>query len=118
MLKSWVRAFGNSMAGLRHAALNERPVRHEAVGLGLGLVAAPFVAETPRHAVMLVAVIVLVVAIELLNNAIEAICDLVHPERHELVKIAKDSGSAAVLLVILVALSFWIEALASWVVSS
>ncbi|MFI3261368.1 MAG: diacylglycerol kinase family protein [Rikenellaceae bacterium] len=41
----------------------------------------------------------LVIATEAMNSAVEAVCDKVSPEKHELIKKAKDCGAAAVLIV-------------------
>ena len=106
----WLAATRNSWAGLRHALRNERSVRQEAATLALGVVVAPLVAETWRHGIGLVSLLGTVVVVELLNNAVEAVCDRVTADRDPLIKVAKDSGSAAVTLTIAVAAAFWIEA--------
>ena len=107
----WLKAARNSRDGLAHALRHERSVRQEVVALAAAVVVSPALAETARHAVLLVSVVALVVIVELLNNAVEAVCNRVTTERDPLIKIAKDSGSAAVTLTILIALAFWIEAL-------
>jgi len=63
----------------------------------------------------LVLVPLLVLSVELLNSAIEAVVDKVSPEFHELAGRAKDMGSAAVfVLLILVALSWGLILLPRW----
>lgn len=52
-----------------------------------------------------------VLVVELLNSAIEAVVDLASPDFHELAGQAKDMGSAAVLLSILIAVVLWISAI-------
>jgi diacylglycerol kinase (ATP) len=58
-------------------------------------------------------VVALVLAMELVNSAIEAVIDLLHPERHEEIRAAKDMVAGAVLLIslaaLIVALSLVIE---------
>ncbi|MFR9619946.1 MAG: diacylglycerol kinase family protein [Rikenellaceae bacterium] len=49
--------------------------------------------------VAIVGCIGLVIAAEAMNSAVEAVCDRVSPEKHELIKKAKDCGAAAVLIV-------------------
>ena len=49
--------------------------------------------------------------VELLNTAVEAAIDRVGPEWHDLSKQAKDMGSAAVLLSLLLCLGVWAAAL-------
>ena len=55
--------------------------------------------------------ILLVMAIELLNTAVEAAIDRIGPERHDLSKRAKDMGSGAVLLAVALAFGIWLAAL-------
>ena len=47
--------------------------------------------------------IAIVIAVEFLNTSVEAIVDMVMPDRHPLAKIAKDTASAAVLVVAIAA---------------
>lgn len=49
--------------------------------------------------VVIVGCIGIVIATEAMNSAVEAVCDKVSPEKHELIKKAKDCGAAAVLVV-------------------
>jgi len=60
---------------------------------------------------MLNACVVLVLVVELLNTAIEAVVDRVSPEWHELSKNAKDLGSAAVFLSLVLCAVVWVAAL-------
>ncbi|MCP3929670.1 MAG: diacylglycerol kinase [Bacteroidetes bacterium] len=95
------KAFFYSMDGLKAAFKTEAAFRQE---LLLGLLVIPYVLFFPMS-LMFKSVIffsyVLVLVIELINSAIEAIVDLASPEHHELAKKAKDVGSAAVLICIL-----------------
>lgn len=59
---------------------------------------------------LLIAVLVLVLVVELLNTAIESVVDRVGPEWHALSKRAKDLGSAAVLLSLLLCTGVWLAA--------
>ena len=56
---------------------------------------------------LLAGAVVLVMIVELLNTAIEAAIDRVGPEWHDLSKRAKDMGSAAVLLALLLCAGIW-----------
>lgn len=60
---------------------------------------------------LLAASVVLVLVVELLNTAVEAAIDRIGPEWHDLSKRAKDMGSAAVLLSLLLCLGIWVAAL-------
>ncbi len=61
---------------------------------------------------LLIAVLVLVLVVELLNTAVESVVDRVGPEWHALSKRAKDMGSAAVLLSLLLCAGVWLTAAA------
>ena len=106
----WLPAARNSLDGLRHALRHERSVRQEGFVFLVAVPAAVFIAQDARHAVLLLGSLLLVVAVELLNNAIEAVCDRLTRERDPAIKIAKDSGSAAVSVSIAIALAAWVEA--------
>jgi diacylglycerol kinase (ATP) len=105
-------ATGYSMQGLR-AGWGETAFRQEALG---SLVLVPFafwVGRSWLEVAMLVAVVVLVLVTELLNTGIETAIDRIGPEWHDLSKRAKDMGSAAVLLSILLCAGVWVAALYS-----
>ena len=100
-------AFVYSWRGLRAAWCHEVAFRQEVIVFVLALPAAWLLGRTSSEQALLVAVTLAVLVVELLNSAIEAVCDLVHPEAHPLVARAKDLGSAAVLLSIACAALVW-----------
>jgi diacylglycerol kinase (ATP) len=61
--------------------------------------------------VALVGSLLLLLAIEFLNTAIERLCDHIQPEKHDAIRITKDLGSAAVFFAILLAGLIWTAAL-------
>jgi diacylglycerol kinase (ATP) len=63
---------------------------------------------------MLIAVVVFVMVTELLNTAVESAIDRIGPEWHAISKRAKDLGSAAVLLSLLLCGGVWLAALWAW----
>jgi diacylglycerol kinase (ATP) len=92
------RAFGASAKGLVGAFREEAAFRQE---LAFAVVAIPLGAWLGRSGVersLLIAPVLLVLVVELLNSAIEAAIDRIGLERHRLSGLAKDIGSAAVLL--------------------
>ena len=100
-----------SLAGLRAALRHEAAFRQE-LALGLPMAAlAPWLAPGRWQALAMIASIVLVWIVELLNSALEALADAISPERHPLLGRAKDLGSAAVMLSLLLALAVWAVAL-------
>jgi diacylglycerol kinase (ATP) len=103
-------AAGFSLAGLR-AGWNETAFRQEVLA-ALFLVPLAFWLGTGWVETALLAGSILIVMItELLNTAIEAVVDRVGPEWHDLSKRAKDMGSAAVLLSLVLCSGIWLAAL-------
>lgn len=100
-------AFHYSMAGLRAAFMHEDAFRQEAL---LAALLIPLACWLPVSAVgraMMIASVLLVLIVELLNSAIEAVVDRVSLDRHHLSKRAKDIGSAAVLLALINVVVVW-----------
>ncbi|MFZ6640500.1 diacylglycerol kinase [Undibacterium sp. TC4M20W] len=97
-----------SIDGLRSAWKNEHAFRQELVMVVSGAVIALFLPVSAFEKLMMIAVLVLILVVELINSAIEAVVDRVSLERHTLSKNAKDFGSAAVLLTVLIALATWV----------
>ncbi|MEM7502862.1 MAG: diacylglycerol kinase [Pseudomonadota bacterium] len=96
-----------SMQGLTHAWRHEAAFRQEIV---LALVLTPlglWLGRTPLERTLLIGTCVVVLIVELLNSAIEAAIDRHGDEVHELSGRAKDLGSAAVLLSLLLLASVW-----------
>ncbi len=92
------RAFFYSRDGFIAAYKNEAAFRQE---IWLALVLIPLALFLPVNALgktLMIASVLLVLIVELLNSAIEAVVDLASPNQHELAKRAKDMGSAAVLI--------------------
>ncbi len=96
-----------SLAGLRAAWHNEEAFRQEALLCVVLIVPALWLGQTAVQRVLLIGSCLLVLVVELLNSAIEAVVDRVGPEIHELSGRAKDMGSAAVLLSLLLAALAW-----------
>jgi diacylglycerol kinase (ATP) len=102
-----IRAFGYSLAGLRAAYIRESAFRQE---LALFVILAPlgvWLGRSPIERVLLVGSLMLVLIVELLNSAVEAAVDRLGAEPHEFSGRAKDMGSAAVLLALLLGLFTW-----------
>ena len=103
-------AFGYSLAGLR-AGWYETAFRQEAVASLVLLPASVWVGQTWVESALLAATVVMVMVVELLNTGIETAIDRIGPEWHALSKRAKDMGSAAVLLSLLLCVGVWIAAI-------
>jgi len=112
-----IAASGHSAEGLKNAWRTEAAFRQE-LALYLVLLPAIFLPPFSLTVKMLLFFANTVVLItELVNSAIEAIVDLASPDFHPLAKKAKDIGSAAVLLALLLALAAWIFAIVSLIVN-
>jgi len=103
-----VRAFGNSLNGLSYALRSERAFQQEVVVLIVGSIAAFLLTDIRAERALLIGSLAIVVIIELVNSAIEAAIDRIGPELHELSKTAKDYGSAAVLVSLVLAAAIWV----------
>lgn len=102
-----VAAIKYSCHGLCHTVQSETAFFQEALALPVLLFLAWLLGVSWGHIFLLLAGWLLVMVTELLNSAIESLCNLVSPEYHLLIKRAKDAGSAAVFLVLLSNLAFW-----------
>lgn len=99
-------ATGYSLAGLR-AGWDEAAFRLEACLAFLMLPLSFWIGRTWAEVALLAGSILLVLMVELLNTGIETAIDRVGLERHPLSKRAKDMGSAAVFLSLLLAGGIW-----------
>ncbi|WP_336489865.1 diacylglycerol kinase [Methylobacterium nigriterrae] len=106
-----ILAFLNSWRGLLHGARTERAVRQELALLALGVPVALVLGSGLWVRVALVASLLLMLAAEFLNTAIEKLCDHLHPDRHPSIGTVKDLASAGAFLAQAVAALVWIAAL-------
>lgn len=98
------------MAGLR-AGWSETAFRQEALSSLVLIPLAFWLGQNWVETVLLAGTVVLVMIVELLNTGIETAIDRIGPEWHDLSKRAKDTGSAAVLLSLLLCAGTWSLAL-------
>ncbi len=107
-IKRLVNAVFFSISGFKAVWQHEEAFRQEVYLL---IVATPltfWLANTSVERVLMLGSVVLILLVELLNSAIEAIVDRIGLERHELSGRAKDIGSAAVMLACIWAAATWI----------
>ena len=108
LIKAWensIRAFGCLLR-------SETAFRQELLLLMMAVPAGWFVSTSWRTYLMLLGAILLLIIVEVLNTAIEATCDALSTAFDPQIRLAKDCGSLAVLLAIVLAASIWILALA------
>ena len=101
----------NSLRGLRDGWATEAAVRQEVAVVALGVVLSFVVATSVWVWAALIASLLLVLAVEFLNTALERLCNHVTPERHEAIRVTKDLASAAVFFALVLAGLVWAVAL-------
>ncbi len=101
------RALRVSVSGLIHMLKSERAFQQEVILLIAGSVGAFLLVEARLERTMLIGVLVLLLVVETINSAIEATIDRVGPEQHPLSKRAKDLGSTAVFLTLVLGAIVW-----------
>ena len=104
-------ALGYSRQGLLAAYRGESAFRQETALAVVLLPGAFWVGRTWVEVAVLAGSVLLVLIVELLNSAIEAVVDRVSFELHDLSKRAKDFGSAAVLLALMLCGAVWSAAI-------
>jgi len=97
-----------SLKGLKAAWRHESAFRQELTLCLLLLPLVWWVGDGPLEWILLLGSCAIVLIVELLNSAIESVVDRIGPERHELSGRAKDLGSAAVMLSLLLAGLTWL----------
>ncbi|EGR0719428.1 diacylglycerol kinase [Vibrio alginolyticus] len=112
-LKRIVKATGYSIQGLKAAFKHEAAIRQELALLSIAVILAWLVDVGMVERILMIGVVVLVLIVELVNSAIEAVVDRIGIERHELSGRAKDIGSAAVMVALVFAAFTWLYILAS-----
>lgn len=112
--KRLILAFQNSRAGLCDIWHREEAFRLEIVALLLAIPSALMLGNGWSQIALLVGSILMLIIVEILNSAIEAVVDRIGPEIHELSRIAKDLGSAAVFLTAIFPLVIWSAIILDW----
>jgi diacylglycerol kinase (ATP) len=111
-----VSALRNSLRGLVRACATERAVRQEMLLLAAAVPVAFVLSPSIWVRAALIVSVLFVLAAELLNTAVEKLCDHLHAARHPAIGYVKDLGSAAVLATLGIAGVVWVAAIAEWLV--
>ena len=101
------RAFIWSLAGIKKAWLNELAFRVEAIIIFVMTPVGIWLGRSAAERALLIGTCLLILIVELLNSALEAVVDRIGTEHHELSGRAKDMGSAAALMTMLTAAIVW-----------
>ena len=102
-----INAVRYSMDGLRAAYTGEDAFRQETLLAAALIPLAIWLPVSGLGKALMIASVLLVLAVELINSAIEAVVDRISLDRHALSKRAKDLGSAAVLLALIDVAAVW-----------
>jgi diacylglycerol kinase (ATP) len=102
------RAFGASGRGLIGAFRDEAAFRQELAFAAIAIPVGLWLGRTGVERALLIGPMILILVIELINSAIEATVDRIGFERHALAGLAKDIGSAAVLMSFVLLGSVWL----------
>ncbi len=97
----------NSLSGFQLAYQHESAFRQEILMALVLLPAAFWLGRSTLERILLIGSVLMVLIVELLNSSVEAAIDRIGFERHELSKRAKDIGSAAVFIALVVLVLTW-----------
>jgi diacylglycerol kinase (ATP) len=106
-IRRLLRAAVYSFQGFNHAFRNEAAFRQELALTAVLVPTAFWLGRTPLEISALIGVCLLVLVVELINSALEAVVDRHGDERHELAGAAKDLGSAAVFVSLVLVAVVW-----------
>lgn len=107
-LKRIIKAGQYSWQGIRAAYQYEEAFRQEIWVLFIAVPLALWLGADGVEKALMIGSVLLLLMVELLNSAVEAVVDRVGVERHELAGRAKDMGSAAVTIAIINAIVVWL----------
>lgn len=102
-----LKAFGNSVKGFVGVYRHEAAFRQELLLAVLLVPLGIYLGHNGIERALLVGSVLLVLVVEILNSSIEAVVDRIGLERHELSGLAKDLGSAAVFLALVMVAVTW-----------
>ena len=103
-----LRAVGASLRGLAGAYREEAAFRQELAFAGVVIPLGLWLGHTGSERALLIGPALLILIVELVNSAIEATVDRIGFERHALAGLAKDIGSAAVLMSFVLLAAVWL----------
>ena len=103
-LKRLAKSFHNAFRGVINLLSNEQNARIHATAAILVGICAYLLEVTRVEAAVLFMAVIMVFAIEILNTAIEKICDVVHPDDNKKIEYIKDGMAGAVLISAIIAI--------------
>lgn len=106
-LRRLINACKYSAQGLQACFKTEEAFRQEVMLACVMVPAGLYLGETAAEKILLAGSILMLMAVEIINTAIERVVDRISFDRHELSKEAKDMGSAAVTIAIVLVVMTW-----------
>lgn len=106
-----IKAFENSVRAFRRLARTEAAFQQELMLLVIALPLAWFIAASWQGYALLIGAVLFLIVVEVLNTGIEAACDAVSREFNIDIQLAKDCGSLAVLISIVIVAGVWLVAI-------
>jgi diacylglycerol kinase (ATP) len=103
-LKNRLKAFGYAFSGIRDSFLKETHMKLHLLSAVLVVALGLFLNVSKTDWLILALAIALVIAFEMINTAIEKLCDVIKPEQDPKIKYIKDVAAGAVLVVCVFAL--------------
>ena len=103
-------AFWNTVGGLQEGLSTEAAIKQEFAVACVALPLSFFIAKDLWTWVALIATLLLLLAVEFLNTAIERLCNHIQPRKHDAIRITKDLASAGVFFAIALVALVWIAA--------
>lgn len=103
-LASRIKSFGFALSGLRTLLKEEPNALIHVIMAGIAIIMAVICNISVAEWLFILVFIALVIGAELLNTALEILCDLVQPEIHPAIKKVKDLSAAAVLIFAIISL--------------
>ncbi|HHZ06633.1 MAG TPA: diacylglycerol kinase family protein [Clostridiales bacterium] len=92
------KSFKYALRGILYTIINERNMRVHLVVATYVLIFASFFSLSPQSLGILVLTISAVIALEMVNTAIERVCNIYTTSYHPMIKVAKDVAAGAVLV--------------------
>lgn len=102
-----IKSTGYSLKGLKSAVKYETAFRHELLLAMILIPLACWLGQDKIEIALMIGTVLMVLVVELLNSAVEAVVDRIGTEYHELSGRAKDLGSAAVFVALTVMVIVW-----------
>lgn len=98
-IKKFFKSFGHALNGLKLVLLSEQNYRFHTVAACVAILLSFVLKISDLQFILIILCIVGVMVIEIVNTAIEKLCDYISPNHNEKIKFIKDVSAGAVLLI-------------------